>query len=132
MKYTTILMAGSALFLGIMGIILSFAPEQLVVLLDQASNPALILFTQILGALYFGFGIMNWMGKTVLIGGIYARPLSLGNFAHFAIASLALIKAGLKGNFSTTFLWAISILYILFSILFGFVFFTNPKSNQRS
>lgn len=67
MKYTTILMAGSALFLGIMGIILSFAPEQLLVLLDQASNPALILFTQILGALYFGFGIMNWMGKTVLM-----------------------------------------------------------------
>lgn len=121
-------MSGSALFMGLLGIILSFAPDQVLLMLDQPINSTLLLLIQLLGALYFGFGIMNWMGKTVLIGGIYARPLSIGNFSHFTIAALALLKAGMKGNFTSTYLWALTILYILFSIAFGFVFFTNPSS----
>jgi hypothetical protein len=65
------------------------------------------------------------MAKTVLIGGIYARPLAMGNFAHFMIAAIALIKASLI-NSALLYLWVITVMYSIFAVLFGIVVFTNP------
>src|SRR5204862_7388254 len=33
-------------------------------------------------ALYLGFAVLNWMGCVVLFGGIYGRPVALGNLCH--------------------------------------------------
>ena len=128
MSNTKTLMIASALFMGLLGIMFSFLPDQILYALHQIQNPTLILFTQIFGALYFGFGIMNWMGKTVLIGGIYSRPLCIGNFTHFTIASIAMIKAIITGSITYKYFMVITIIYIIFSILFGYILFSNPKS----
>jgi len=40
----------------------------------------------------FGFAMINWTAKTSLLGWIYGRPIPIGNFAHYAIAALALLK----------------------------------------
>jgi len=89
--------------------------------------PTLII--QIVGALYLGFAMMNWMAKAVLIGGIYARPLCMGNFLHFTIAALALIKATVN-NTSLKYVWVATIVYSIFAILFGIVLFTSPNKKQ--
>ena len=65
------------------------------------------------------------MAKTVLIGGIYARPLCMGNFIHFTIAALALIKAAMN-NPHLKYVWVATIVYAIFAALFGIVLFTNP------
>ena len=74
--------------------------------------------------------MMNWMAKTVLIGGIYARPLAIGNFSHFLIGALALLKYA----FTTQNLWMVwvqAIIYSVLAIFFGGVFFTHPlKTNN--
>jgi hypothetical protein len=72
---------------------------------------------------------MNWMAKTVLIGGIYARPLAMGNFAHFIIAAIALIKAVMKKS-DLEYLWLAAILYSTFAVLFGLVLFSNPSKTM--
>jgi hypothetical protein len=84
---------------------------------------------QISGALYFGFAILNWTAKENLIGGIYSKPVAVGNFAHFLIGGLALAKLVFK-DMSLTYLLP-AIIYSIFAILFGYVFFMNPVSKNK-
>lgn len=122
---TKLLMTASAFIMGALSIIATFLPNELLQSLGQTSTATLTLIMQIMGALYFGFAIMNWMAKTVLIGGIYARPLAMGNFSHFLIVALALIKFIINHSVSP-YLWIIAIVYVIFSIMFAYVLFTSP------
>lgn len=124
---TKLLMIASSIVMGVLGIICSFLPKEVLLLFGQTPTVTLNLFVQILGALYFGFAIMNWMAKTVLIGGIYSRPLCIGNFAHFVIAGLALVKCSTNGDATSKYIWVLTVVYALFALLFGAVFFTTPK-----
>ena len=129
---TKLLMIASAVFMGLIGIVLSFMPNEVLENIEQVPNPTLTLTLQMTGALYFGFAVTNWMAKTVLIGGIYSRPLSIGNFSHFLIAGLALIKSLINSNISSIYILILTIIYILFAILFGYVLFTHPIKNEKS
>ncbi len=120
------LMITSSFVLALFGISATFFPSEILLNLDQTPNELLILFVQIAGALYFGFGIMNWIGKNVLFGGIYGKPLCIGNLSHFGIAGLALLKSAMKSS-SVKYIWIVTIVYLIFAILFGITFFTNPK-----
>jgi hypothetical protein len=119
------LMITSSIVTGILGVTVSFFPQEISNALGLSPNGILNLFLQVTGALYIGFALMNWMAKTVLIGGIYARPLAMGNFAHFMIAAIALIKAATNNSVSP-YLWIIAIIYLAFAVLFGMVLFTSP------
>ena len=120
---TKLLMATSAIVLGATGIILTFMPQEIANFLNLAASTT-ILF-QILGALYFGFAMLNWTAKANLMGGIYSRPVCIGNLTHFLIGGLALSKLLLYNTYPTCILIC-TILYLAFAILFGYVFFTTP------
>ena len=89
---TKILMTSSALFMAIIGIVLSFLPHEIAAYFNVEPNLITILFLNILSALYLGFGIINWMAKETLIGGIYNRPIAIGNLMHFGVGAIALVK----------------------------------------
>lgn len=118
-------MIASAIFTGLLGIAASFLPAEILRLLTFLPDPLLTLLVQIIGALYVGFAIMNWMAKTVLIGGIYARPLAMGNFAHFMIGAITLVKAATTNAASVYFSVAAAI-YSIFAVLFAIILFTSP------
>ncbi|HXS55845.1 MAG TPA: hypothetical protein VN726_06955 [Hanamia sp.] len=122
---TKYLMIASALFMGLLGLSASFLPAEILNYASLNSTVLPTLLIQITGALYLGFALMNWMAKTLLIGGIYSRPLCIGNFMHFTIAGLALIKATFN-HYDVKIVLIAAIAYSLFAILFGFVLFTNP------
>lgn len=126
---TKLLMTVSSVFMGLIGIALSFMPSEVLEILGQVPNEILTLTLQLTGALYFGFAMTNWMAKAVLIGGIYSRPLSIGNFSHFFIGGLTLVKVLLNGNTSSTYIFTLAIIYVLFAILFGYVLFRHPIKN---
>lgn len=123
---TKYLMIASSLLMGLLGLSAIFLPEEILNYLALPSTILPTLFIQVTGALYLGFALMNWMAKTVLIGGIYSKPLCIGNFFHFAVAGLSLLKA----TFSTPdlkYLLIATTVYSAFAILFGIVLFTSPK-----
>jgi hypothetical protein len=122
---TKILMMTSAILMAFGGIALQFVPHEILNYFGAPSTEVTALFAQTAGALYMGFAMMNWMAKTVLIGGIYARPLAVGNFAHFLIGALALLKYAFSTPNSSV-VWLSAIIYSLFALLFGIVFFTHP------
>jgi len=127
---TKTLMIISAIFLAVNGFGFTFFPNEISVLLINDDNHIFILILQILGALYLGFSILNWMSKTNLIGGIYSKPLLIGNLLHFFTASMALIKLAFKVETNLQLIFSYTIIYSLFTLFFGYVFFTNPSLKQ--
>jgi hypothetical protein len=119
------LMQASALFMAIVGITTSFLPQEILAHAGSKPETLPVIALQMLGAFYLGFAILNWMARGNLIGGIYSRPVALGNFAHFAICASVLIKAAATAH------WALEIsvaagLCAAFAGLFGWVLFTHP------
>jgi len=113
----------SAVVMGAAEIFLIFLPEEISQFLNLAQPAAILL--QIIGALYFAFAILNWTAKANLIGGTYSKPIAIGNFTHFLIGALTFVKLVLLDN-NVIFLWVCTIVYLIFALLFGWVFFTSP------
>ena len=128
---TKIIMTASAIILGITGIVLTFIPDEIIDYLSLGMNKTLLSLMQILGALYFAFGMLNWMTKTSLIGGIYNRPIAVANFTHFLIAGLALTKGLISNPSSPYIIWIIGIIYLVFAISFGVILFRHPISETK-
>ena len=80
----------------------------------------------ILSALYLGFGILNWMAKGTLIGGIYNKPIAIGNLMHFGVGAIALIKVISSIQTHTGIIIVLTAIYLIFAILFAYVFRTSP------
>ena len=128
---TKLLMTSSALFLTIIGILLSFLPNEVADYLNVETNIITILFLKILSALYLGFGILNWMAKETVIGGIYNRPIAIGNFMHFGVGAIALVKIVSNIQTHTEIIISLTAIYVLFAILFAYVFRTNPAKTEK-
>ncbi|GGK87891.1 hypothetical protein GCM10011405_39560 [Rufibacter glacialis] len=116
-------MLASAIFMALLGGISSFMPQEVLLYLGSEATGLGPLLVQLLGALYLGFAILNWMAKGILIGGIYARPVALGNLMHFLVGALALLKAAQAGG---QVLWPLAVVYGLFALLFGMISFRHP------
>ena len=123
---TKLVMTSSAIFLAVIGIILSFLPNEIADYLNVEPTIITILFLNILSALYLGFGILNWMAKGTLIGGIYNKPIAIGNLMHFGVGAIALIKIASNIQIHRVIIILLTVLYVIFAILFGYIFRTNP------
>tara|TARA_B100000787_G_scaffold154797_1_gene129844 strand:- start:451 stop:843 length:393 start_codon:yes stop_codon:yes gene_type:complete len=128
---TKILMTSSALFLATIGILLSFLPNEIVEYLNVEPNIITILFLKIMSALYLGFGILNWMAKGTLIGGIYNRPIAIGNLMHFGVGAIALVKISSNVQIHSEIIISLSAVYVIFALLFAYVFRTNPTNTEK-
>ena len=115
-------MTSSSLILGLAGILALFNPEILSGALDVTITKQLSVLIQLMGALYFSLALMNWTAKDSAIGGIYARPVSLGNFTHFFIGTLLLAKYQLSNEINIPVLLALVVYLIFASIFYWLVF----------
>jgi hypothetical protein len=126
---TKLVMTASAVVMGVAGIALSFSPQEIVSYFDAVNAaPASAVVLQVMGALYFAFAMTNWTARANLIGGIYGRPIAIGNLSHFIIAALALAKAYFR-DYQSVFLMPV-IVYAVFAIAFAWIFFTHPVKEQ--
>jgi hypothetical protein len=125
---TKLLMGSSAAVVGITGIILSLFPQETISFFKMADTNTIVL--QLLGGLYFGFGMLNWAAKGNLTGGIYSRPVAIGNLTQFFMGALALIKFATHQS-ASVYIWIVAVIYTVFAILFGIVYFTNPVMKKK-
>lgn len=123
---TKIAMTFSSLVLGATGIMLTFAPDLVMRNLRLDIGPASLLLGQVIGALYFGYGMLNWMTKESLIGGIYNRPVAVANFTHFLVAGLAIGKSLIANPGLPATLWITGLIYAILVILFIIILFRSP------
>ena len=128
---TKIVMTSSALFYAIIGIILSFLPNEIADYLNVGYNIITILFLNIMSALYLGFGVLNWMAKGTLIGGIYNKPIAIGNLMHFGVGAIALVKVVSNIQRHSEIVISLTVVYVIFAILFVYIFRTNPTKTEK-
>jgi hypothetical protein len=124
---TKILMPVSAALLGVLGIVVSFLPEEIMTYLNVESSPITLLLLQLLSAFYLGFGILNWMAKGTIIGGIYNRPIAIGNLMHFGVGAIALIKIISRIQIGSETIIVLTVSYVILALCFAYVFFNNPS-----
>ena len=127
---TKVLMTLSAAIMAIAGILLTFLPGELLSFISPVEQNPLLIILQILGALYFAFAMLNWMARGNIIGGIYSRPIAIGNVTHFFIGSMALLKSA--SQYNSVFIWVAGVIYLTLAILFGFVLFNHPGKESTS
>ena len=129
---TKLLMTSSALILGLAGVFALFVPDVLLSTQGAAVTGNLSVMTQLMGALYFSFALMNWTTKDSLIGGIYARPVSLANFSHFFSGALLLLKHQLSNEMNLSTLAAL-IVYSVYAACFYWLVFrsTGIKTDRK-
>jgi hypothetical protein len=125
---TKIVMTSCAIFLGVIGILLSFLPSEIITYLGVEPTIITTLFLKILSALYLGFGILNWMAKGSIIGGIYNRPIVIGNLMHFGVGAIALIKIVSHIEIHSEIIISLTVLYVIFTILFTY---NNPATVKK-
>jgi len=123
-------MSTSAVFLAVLGLATSYMPDRVLGLHGTVPDTATMLFVHMAGALYLVFGVLDWTAKGILIGGIYARPVALGNFLHFAMVSVMLVKAAIVHGVMQLAISAT--VFSVFAIWFGLVLFRPPGSVSRA
>jgi len=121
MMATRVLMMASAVFLALLGLFTSFFPYEVLAMHGTEPDGPTVLLIEMMGALYLGFAILNWTARAVLIGGIYARPLALGNFLHFAMVTVMLAREAIQHG--VWMLAASSLVFGVFAVGFGLVLF---------
>ena len=83
--YTRVLLSGSAAFLAVAGVAITFLPQELLAYASAQPTRVSVLLVQVLGAMFIGSAVLNWMNRGAHVGGIYGRPLTMANFFHFPI-----------------------------------------------
>lgn len=126
---TKILLSASAIVMGVAGITASFAPAEFAAAAKLPLDGGLPLLIQLLGALLFAFAMVNWMARGSLIGGIYNRPVAVGNLTHFLVGGLALAKAVIGGERRGIFVVA-AVVYAVFAIAFAVALQRSPVKGE--
>ena len=128
---TKLLLITSAVVMGAFGLLGSFLPHE--VLIAAGIDPVGILpvLVQLLAASMFAFAMANWVARGSLLGGIYNRPVALGNLTHFVIGSLALTKLVIAGERHLGVL-VLAAVYIAFALGFADVFFRSPMKSGNA
>ena len=132
---TKIILTSSAIFVALIGLGLSFFPSEILAHLTTENSQTITIILQLLGALYLGFGMMNWMVKESIIGGIYNKPIVIGNLMHFGVGALTLVKVAFGVQQNADIIITFTLLYAVFAITFGYIFMVNPSqlgNNKKS
>lgn len=131
---TKILMVASAVFLAILGILTTFFPYEVLAQHGTEPDGPTVLLIEMMGATYLGFALLNYAARGVIIGGIYARPLALGNFLHFAMVTVALAREAIDHQVIQ--LAGSAFVFGIFAVGFGWVLFrqfpaASPNTGER-
>lgn len=121
------LLLSSSAFLAILGFMGTFIPAESLILADIDPLPETVIMFQMMGGLYFGFALLNWMSRESPMGGIYGKPLATSNLVHFMVVALMLLKEVFQGDPGNGFL-IISVLYAVFAVGFASTLFRDPFS----
>ena len=128
---TKIIMTSSTLFYAIIGVLICFLPNEIAGYLEVESTIITIIFLNILSALFLGFGILNWMAKGTLIGGIYNKPILIGNLMHFGVGAIGFLKVVFDIRTHLEIVISLTVVYWIFTILFVYIFRTTPIKTER-
>ena len=121
---TKILLTIAALVQFVFALVGTFMPDEVVGYLGGGSGSAM-LFVQLLGAATLGLAMMNYMSRGSRIGGIYNKPLLIGNLAFWVSSAAALWRFEPVPDMQMLH-YAIAGVFTVLALCFLIVFFRSP------
>lgn len=106
-------MSGSAVALLVFGLAALFFPE----LAADALGHGATVPVQLFGGALLGFAFLNWMGRSAILGGIYGRPIVVGNFGLGVITAGTSISASFDGRLPQ-WGWALAAIFMIHALGF--------------
>jgi hypothetical protein len=119
-----LLMIASGWLMAAAGLVLTLAPKETAAAMGYPGAGGVALLVQLLGALYVGFAIVNWMGKNKLTVPAFGKSVALGNFVHFAMAGFSLLRVAYAAH--NALLWSATVICAFLAACFGIVSFGGP------
>lgn len=121
-----IVLISSAVLNAIIGILITFAPQETGQFIGTTEmNNADLALMQILGSALVGIAIINFMSRGATVGGIYGKPIQLGNLVFHLATGLGLLKYVFSSES-----WIIfgipALLYLILTAGFIKLNFTSP------
>ena len=124
---TRLLMAASALYMALVGLSAALFEEELLAYFGASAAGFGVVLAGVVAGLYLGFAVLNWMARGNLIGGVYSRPVALGNFAQFLGVAIVLMQQ-VPASAQTAELGVAAGINALFAASFGYVVFGQGGS----
>jgi hypothetical protein len=121
-----LLLSAASVFFGLAGAGATFLPQELLVHVRQPDARILVIFIQVIGALYLALAMLDWMSRGATIGGIYGRPLVTANVLYFTMIALALARWAAAG--APPGILVLAAIHAVFAVCFGAVMFGSPAS----
>ena len=126
MRSKAILVVSAAVLLT-PGLVLNFAPDNVAAWLGAPALPTVKIVLQVLAAALLGMGFLNWFSRANMMGGIYGRPLALGNLLLFSISALSMGR----GAHGSTILRIAALVATVLALAFAWrIFFADPVAEQ--
>ena len=125
--FTKLLLTGAAVFQGLYGVALLFLPDVLLGWFTPGPDVRAAFFAQQFGTALLGLAAVNWIGRTSPVGGIYGRPLVVGNVAFFTANALLLLRQALEQP-AVWALWANTVIVAGFAVAFALLLFGKMQT----
>jgi hypothetical protein len=116
-------LSASVLLLG--GLALLFASDAILPRLIPALPAAGAWLGQVLGAAWLAIATLNWLSRSMLLGGIYGRPVVLTNAVLYFITAMVLLKIITRRDVPAA-LWLVVGLTVLLAGAYGWLLFRGP------
>lgn len=131
MSISRAILSTTAVLAGAAGLAALFAPDEILRALTTggaaaAMPPAAAFVLQLCGGALFGFAMLNWAARGTKVGGIYGRPLALGNLVQWGAGAATwthLWRAGVHAPAVV----AATLVWLACTCAFGYLmFFHDP------
>lgn len=122
---STQLSRASAAFLFIAGLALLFASDVILPSVIPAFPADASWVGQLLGASWLAVGSLNWLSRSVLLGGIYGRPVVLANLALYFIGAMVLLRIVAADTVPIE-VWFAFAPFVIFAIIYGWLLLRGP------
>jgi hypothetical protein len=117
--------------MGAAGAVCNFMPDDIAAAMGLTGLPAGTFLVQLLAGLLLALAVTNWMCRSLRVGGIYGRPLALGNALNFVVAAFAFGRIG-DGVLPATIGWALFAVTLVHAIGFVWVVFAAPAPGRAA
>ena len=120
---TGVVMSGSAIVLGAMGVVALVLPVVVGGFLGLPRGGEVVV--QMMAAGLLAMATLNWIGRGAIYGGIFGRPIVVANLMFGTVSSLSLVSALVRGELEASG-WILAMVMGAHALAFAYLMRSPP------
>jgi hypothetical protein len=112
------------------GVVLLFAPEEILPHLIAGYPPSAGWFGQLFGTALLAMADLNWLSRFTVLGGIYGRPIVSANLTLYFVSAVVLFMAAGR-TASVRSVWLLFGVTAVLALAYAVLMFRGPLAADR-